>query len=258
MDPETQKIIDDQVKTLPADVKAAIISVDYKTKLQEITKRQRLLIDQAAKLEMETTLVMIGLEPLADYIKNLERELGIDSIRAKALAMDVSENIFKPIRESLKKINESLSEEDQGDPEPGEEELTKFTNTNEIGLNRDQILKEIENPSLINHQSSDSTTNQIKSNPETQAETELEIRPAQELETVPGQTVKDIARSPIQNITTGEVEKPTVSATDILKMKMTQNTVIPQQTIEAKPETKLPEVKKRPSSSFDPYREPIQ
>ena len=106
MDQETEKIIADQMKNLPKDVLAAITSVDYKTKLQEITQRQKLLIDQAAKLEMETTLVMIGLEPLADYVGNLQREMEIPIVRAKEISLDVSENIFKPIRESLRAMNE--------------------------------------------------------------------------------------------------------------------------------------------------------
>jgi len=110
MDPETQKIIADQIKNLPKDVKEAIISVDYKTKLQEITKRQKLLIDQAGKLEMETTLVMIGLEPLTDFIGNIQRELGVLGTRAQEIAVDVSENIFKPIRASLKAMNEPVVE----------------------------------------------------------------------------------------------------------------------------------------------------
>ena len=131
MDQETQKIIAEQMKKLPKDVITAIISVDYKTKLQETTKRQRLLIDQAGKLEMETTLVMIGLEPLADFVANIEREMGLDTIRAKEVAMDVSENIFKPIRESLQKMNEEMGNEDE---------------VNETDLDRNKILDEIENP----------------------------------------------------------------------------------------------------------------
>ena len=72
MDEETQKIVMEQMKNLPSDVREAILSVDYKIKLQEITKRQRLMIDQAGKLEMETTLVVIGLEPLADFVENIQ------------------------------------------------------------------------------------------------------------------------------------------------------------------------------------------
>src|ERR1035437_9028794 len=107
MGEETQKIITEQMKNIPEDVALAIISVEYQAKLQEVVKRQKLLIDQAGKLEMETTLVMIGLEPLADYAGNLQRELSLPMVRAKDIAMDVSEHIFKPVRDSLQAMNKS-------------------------------------------------------------------------------------------------------------------------------------------------------
>ena len=102
MDDQFKKIIGEQLIKIPADIKAAIVSIDYKTKLQEITRRQKLLIDQAGRLETETTLVLLGLEKLGDYVSNLQNELGLPIMRAKEVSLDVSENIFKPIRESLR------------------------------------------------------------------------------------------------------------------------------------------------------------
>jgi hypothetical protein len=215
--------------------------VDYKTKLQEITKKQKLLIDQAAKLEMETTLVMIGLEPMTDYIDNLQREMELSSVRAKEVAMDVDELIFKPIRVSLQKMSEELT--------LTEEKVTKFTNTNEEDLNRDQILKEIEDPTSIDKGDQTmtfSTPVSIPNPPQNTVPiktTDIEIRPTQEIEIVPGQEVKDITKS---------------INTDILTTKMTDTTVVPQQIVSVKPEIKLPELKKRPSSGVDPYREEIK
>ncbi len=243
MNDETQKIIAEQMKKLPEDVKQAIISVDYKTKLQEITKKQKLLIDQAAKLEMETTLVMIGLEPMTDYIDNLQREMELPPVRAKEVAMDVNELIFKPIRVSLQKMNEELK--------PTEEKVTKFTNTNEEGLNRDQILKEIEDPTTINKGDQTMTFStpvpvSIPNPPQNIIPvntTDIEIRPTKEIEIIPGQEVKDITKS---------------VSTDILTAKMTDTTVVPEQIVSVKPEIKLPEIKKKPSSGVDPYREEIK
>ncbi len=235
MDEETQKIIEEQMKILPTDVKAAIISVDYKNKLQEITERQKLMIDQAGKLEMETTLVMIGLEPLADYIANIGRELELSESRAKEIAMDVSEHIFKPIRESLQKMNDNPEIEENA--EEGSEEEIRFTNSNEETLNRDQILSEIENP-IPNRQSvikEEETGNKIEIRPLS----EVEIRKNPEIQIVPGEEVKD------NNL-------------NILETKMSGATISNKQNIEAKPEIKLPEIaEKKVSRNNDPYREPI-
>jgi len=247
MDEETKKIITEQLKTLPQEIKDAILSVDYAKTLEEIYKRQKLLIDQSAKLEMETTLVMIGLEPISDYLGNLEKNLQIPHEKAAEIATDVNENIFKKILESLKKMDEGmLSENEKLSQLPDlaenpEEIIPKFTDSNEPGLNRDQILKEIEDPSLIG--GGDRSINIAKPAPEkvppVATTTEIEIRPAQEIKTIPGQEVKTVIANTFE-------------------AKMTAPTVIPQEIIIAKPENKLPEVeKKKPSSGVDPYREPL-
>ena len=233
MDDEAQKIIEEQMKRLPTDVKQAIISVDYKTKLQEITQRQKLLIDQAGKLEMETTLVMIGLEPLADYMENLQREMELPPVRAKEVAMDVDENIFKPIRASLQKMNEETL--------PGEEVSVKAPDDNETNLDRDQILKEIENPSII--EKGDQGMSFVTSK-NSVATIEMEIKPDRGLEMIPGQEVRDITKRTV--------------GTDILTAKMTGATTVSQQIVDAKPEIKLPEIKKKPYGGVDPYREDIK
>lgn len=249
MDEETQKIIEEQMKILPADVKTAIISIDYKKKLEEITKRQKLMIDQAGKLEMETTLVMIGLEPLADYIDNIERELELSETRAKEIAMDVSDSIFKPIRESLQKMNDDLENEGivaEEEKVTGIGDEIRFTNSNEENLNRDQILNEIENP-IPNRQTTiieekiegkKVATEEVGNKIEIRPLQAIEIRENKELNTVSGEEVKD-------------------NTVNILENKMSGTTVSSKQNIEVKPEIKLPEITEKKVASPDPYREPI-
>ena len=136
MDEETKKIISDQMAILPEDVKKAITSVDYTTQLQEVVKRNHLLIDQAGALETETTLTLLGLEALKDYVENISRELSLPREKALIVAHDVDELIFKNIRESLQKINdESLAEEE----EIQEREQSEI-------LNRESVMSGIENP----------------------------------------------------------------------------------------------------------------
>jgi hypothetical protein len=248
MDEETQKIIQEQMKKVPEDIMMSIVSVDYQTKLQEIIKRQKLMIDQVGKLEMETTLVMIGLEPLADYVENLQRELEVSIIRAKEIAMDVSENIFKPTRESLQRMNTEMEDEENiSGPNKVETEKSTRIITEERNLDRNQILNEIENPSLIN--GGTGTMNFSKNKQPEVAEkvetetTDIAIKTPQDIEIIPGQIAKNISN-----------DKPT----DILKDKMTNTIITPQQILTAKPETKLPEIeKKRPTSGVDAYREPL-
>jgi hypothetical protein len=246
MGEETQKIIAEQMKKLPNEVREAILSIDYEIKLQEIYKRQRLLIDQAQKLETETSLVLLGLEPISDYISNLEKNLNITPDKAQEVALDVDENIFKKVRTSLQKIDEDMLAADYfGTPEEEyskEPPVTKFTNTNEAMLNRDQILKEIEDPSVT--EGGEEVVKAEKETP-TKTSTALEVRPAQELETLPGEGVKDI--TPSANLTT-----------DILQAKMSSPTIISKQAVEVRPSARLPEIEKiKTYKGVDPYREPI-
>jgi hypothetical protein len=255
-DKTTQEIIEEQIQKLPKDVREAIISVDYNKKLEEIVKRQKILIDQAAKLETETSLVMIGLEPISSYINNLKDNLDLTSERAAEIARDVNETIFKPIRNSLQNIGENIGGESAEQTVPDvvteKEIVIKSTTSNDPNLNRDQILNEIENPTSIS--GGDRTMKFVSQKPAVpppvvKVETkEIEIKPTQEVEIIPGEPVKDVIK---------EKETPQIM-TNILESKMSGSTITSQQIVDIKPEIKLPEVeKKRPSSGVDPYREPV-
>ncbi len=86
---------------LPKDVQQAILSVDYEKVLKDITQRYHLHIDQGAKLETETTLIMLGLVQPKNYSKNLIFEARIDPKAAELIASEVNEKIFQPIIASL-------------------------------------------------------------------------------------------------------------------------------------------------------------
>jgi len=239
-----QDILKEQLAILPKSVVEAILATDYKSKLREITNRQRLLIDQAGKLEMETTLVMIGLEPLADFISNLQKTLELPVTRAEEVAKDVSESIFKPIRDSLYAMNQEM--ESDLNAVPTEEKLIneapRSTDSNDSDLNREQILSEIENPSLIK-----STLMPASLATKTTGIATSESKEIETLDEVPYQ--QDI------KIKTAAI----VPVSSDLETKMAGITITSQQKVRAEPEYKLPETeKKRPSSGVDPYREEIK
>lgn len=218
MEQETQKIIADQLSTLPESLKNAITAIDYPRKLEVITKSNKLMIDQAGKLEMETTLVMLGLEPLADYVGNLERELEIPKEKAITIANDANELIFKNIRAELQKINDDAAAA-QAAETPAPKPASAPT--------RDEIISGIENPQK--------TTNNMLP----------EIAPVAPLPAkvvfAPAQTAYHENISPVA---------------DIVKTKMTEPVAMPKETIVVEEKTKLPE-KSKPSSGGDPYRESI-
>ena len=60
MNDEVKKIIGESYKRLPFDLKKAIVSSEVRQRMQMIAEKHRLYSDQAADLELETALVMLG------------------------------------------------------------------------------------------------------------------------------------------------------------------------------------------------------
>ena len=89
---------------LPSDVKEAITSVKVLEQLREIGRKHNLHVDATQKLFDETIAVLSGRSRPKDYIRNLMIRLVVPAEKARAIAADVNEQIFKPIRESLKKV----------------------------------------------------------------------------------------------------------------------------------------------------------
>lgn len=100
-----QKKLGAQFKSLPRDVQDAILSVDLGKKLADMSKNHALRIDQMNVLENETLFVMMGLESPEKYITNLQKGLGVGEVPARKIAEDINTQVFRPIRESLKKIH---------------------------------------------------------------------------------------------------------------------------------------------------------
>lgn len=108
---DTQTIIKEQFKKLPKDIQDAILAVDLRDKLKMVSDKHKLLVDKAGVLENETMLVMLGLENHSAYPESIKKELGITSEQAQEITKDINEQIFLPIRESLKNIEKNNIEE---------------------------------------------------------------------------------------------------------------------------------------------------
>lgn len=248
MDEETKKIIKDQMEILPDDVKKAILSVDYSTQLQEVVKRNHLLIDQAGSLETETTLTLLGIEPLSEYVENISRELSLPREKALIVAHDVDELIFKNIRESLQNMNnEALAEE--------EEMEERKENTNTEVLNRENVMSGIENPKGIPEESiSMSSLKSNSLNPEypTESMTKgIEIRKEMSLEIPPE------AKLPVKSNSVDKKVEPlhqnTSPTKDIVEEKLTNIVSVPTEKVVVEENSKLP----NKNAGHDPYRESI-
>jgi len=139
---QDQDKLKEYLAKIPQDIKDIMYSLDYQKLLEEIVKKNNLMIDQAGSLEVETTLVLAGLSPLRDYIDSLEKALEIPREKAGEVAKDVDSFIFKNIRKSLQEINE---EDDQAEYVIEQKAKTE--------LDKEKVLFGIENPSKIEEES---------------------------------------------------------------------------------------------------------
>lgn len=251
-----------QFDSLPPELQRAISGIDLSEKLQEIVKKHRLMIDQAGKLEIETVLVLFGLERLEKYIKNLTDNVGLSNIQAAEVAHDVNEVIFKGVREILKKINDGIAEQ-----EKAEDKVIKDNRISKDGNpTKEDVLAGIENPTNINSGEESVSISSQKSNNPTQEVYQnigdgVEIRP---------NSLPEITPDAIKNeIVMMKKMKPVVPlhqnvapVNDIVKSKMTETVIVPKKNITVEEKTKLPEKTQqktddKPKTSGDPYREPI-
>jgi len=99
--------VEKRLAELPEDVRAAVLGADLDKQVQEIGTKYRLHIDQAGALGDEVLLAMLGFTELESLPASLAEQVHIAPDVAQKIAQDVSEKLFLPIRESMKKFQES-------------------------------------------------------------------------------------------------------------------------------------------------------
>ncbi len=109
-------------KTLPGELKEAILSVDTSKAIQEIGKKHGLAIDKLGVLADETSAVMLGFERADDFISNLARQLGVAGEKAAKIGEEINAAIFSKIRSSLREIQER---EETPEAAPKKEDVLK-------------------------------------------------------------------------------------------------------------------------------------
>jgi hypothetical protein len=103
MDQEIDAVAE-QMKKLPPEVQQVLTSPDFEKKLMDLSLKNRLHIDQMARLKNETTLVMMGLEDPANFYDNLLKEVRLSPEVAEKVQDDVAKELFEPIREAMKRF----------------------------------------------------------------------------------------------------------------------------------------------------------
>ncbi|MDO8728870.1 MAG: hypothetical protein Q7K26_03140 [bacterium] len=106
---ETDKLIEEQVKTLPLNLQQAINAMPWKALVQEIGKANALNAEQIASLEQETMFIIYAFESPIDYITNITREVKVTEDVASNVAESVADKIFDPIFKKSEELAKPVS-----------------------------------------------------------------------------------------------------------------------------------------------------
>lgn len=98
--------IEQRLAELPDDVRSAVLSAQLGEHVREIGQKHNLHIDQIGMLEDETMLVMLGFFPPETFSEQIAEQLRIPEADAALVAQEVNDQIFLPIRESMKRFTE--------------------------------------------------------------------------------------------------------------------------------------------------------
>lgn len=89
---------------LPDELKSLITDDNFRTKLFEIAKEQKMTFEQLGILEIEVSMVILGMTPPRDFRDELQLQLKKNDVEIDALVAKVNAEVFTPIRASLEKL----------------------------------------------------------------------------------------------------------------------------------------------------------
>ncbi len=99
-------------KELPKVVQDAITSADVAKKLRELSDTHKLHLDQWEALENEVMLTLLGFQEVEKLEENIKSEVNLSPEAAHALAGDIAEHVFEPIRQELQRETEPQAPQD--------------------------------------------------------------------------------------------------------------------------------------------------
>lgn len=89
---------------LPDELKEAIFSSETANNIYDICLRNGIEDDRISEIARYTGRVLLGILPLDEFQKTLEKEIKIEKDKAKKVAREIDRFIFYPVKSSLEEI----------------------------------------------------------------------------------------------------------------------------------------------------------
>lgn len=140
----TEEQIAQMYDNLPEDLKDAIFGLEMNEIVERIGRENQLNIEQIGDLANETGMVMLGVTHPKEFVGNMAERLEVDKEKARAIAGEINEQIFKKVRVSLRKIHNIREEGEREQEERADVHQDHQGLPLMVGASRADILKEIE------------------------------------------------------------------------------------------------------------------
>lgn len=125
MEPETEKIIKEQMETLPEEVRSLFTDPKINEKILEIGNNNILNTEQMEIYQTETFLLMLGLTHPSDYQDELKSKLNISDEALNNISKEIYVLFSREIIEKLKEIYEKTEDENEEKEDVIENEISK-------------------------------------------------------------------------------------------------------------------------------------
>ena len=100
----TSKEIRERFHSLPKDIQIIVSKPETTQRLEEIGRQRGLRIDEIGILIEYSGLIMLGFIKSKEFVNHLATQLKVSEEQAEAIAVDVDNQLFSRIRESLRKV----------------------------------------------------------------------------------------------------------------------------------------------------------
>ncbi len=258
---DVKKEMRTRFELLPEDVKSVILSSDYEMKLFNMAKAHKLTYEELGTLELETTMMLLGMTRASEFRDELQIELKKNDDEIESLVKDLNDQIFTTIRQSLDRMETARKEEgDYMEPVPNGSVVAAPYKEPSPAV----VLSEKAPSARINLESETSIS---KDEHSVLASSGIEISPTaphvekqpmtaptlNDREKVRSELLKDIQHSSGLSVDVTKTPSPSIIADKLSQA----GPIIPSKTTDYSIPKAPPIVPPAPPKSSDPYREPL-
>lgn len=163
---EVQKELQTRFALLPEELQKVITSSDYQMKLFDLAKKYKMTYEKLGTLELETTLVLLGMTHPRDFPVEMKNILKLPETDFNNLMTEIQVQVFDPIKKALQAVYPEDEDRDETAPVPPKVDTTQKSVMEKAGITiggretmtatpedksaskytQDDLLKSIENP----------------------------------------------------------------------------------------------------------------